>query len=207
MTIPVLPAAPQQIDPSNWRARGDLFFPALTNFSISCNEFSTQFLTAVQDVNNAVVADVWATGAYTVGQRVYDPTNGLLYVCTTAHTSGAGEYPSLYVPSRWALMSVALPPLTVHSAATSSGAPYQTVKSQHVELTNSAQSFARLPASPSTGDWVMVGFANGRYDNVIQPNGLNIRGVAEDLTVNVLDCTLFFRYLGAPYGWKWWAAT
>ncbi|ODU08002.1 MAG: hypothetical protein ABS84_14930 [Rubrivivax sp. SCN 71-131] len=201
MTIPILPAAPSTLDPANFRARGDLFFPALTAFSVACNAFSTDLETARQDVLGAVSATVWATGSYAVGARVYDPTNGLLYLCTTAHTGTSGQYPSTQ-PSRWALMSMTAPPLTAHSASTSSGSPYQLVKAQHAELSNSAQGWANLPASPATGDWVWVGFANGRYDNVVKRNGQNIEGVAEDLTVNVRDASLILRFVGAPYGWK-----
>lgn len=201
MTIPVLPLPPSTLEPQNFRARGDEFFGALYSFSVACNEFSGALATAVQDVNNAVAAAVWATGAQVVGNRRYDPTNGLLYLCILDHTGTTGQYPSTQ-PTRWALMSVTAPPLTIHSAATSSGSPYQLVKNAHAELTNSAQGYARLPASPSTGDWVWVGFQNGRFDNVIMRNGVNIEQLAEDLIVNRRDRSLILRYVGAPYGWK-----
>lgn len=201
MSIPVLPPAPQQTDPFNWRSRGDVFFPALTAFSVACNEFSTQLETARQDVLAAVNATLWATGAYTAGARVYDPTNGLLYLCLTGHTGTSGQYPSTQ-PARWALLSVAAPPLTVHSAATSSGSPYQLAVRQHVEIDHASQSWAQLPVSLAFGDWMWLGFVNGRYDNVIKGNGHKIMGVSEDFTVNRPYSTLLLRYLGAGFGVK-----
>lgn len=59
-----------------------------------------------------------------------------------------------------------------------------------------------LPAAPSAGDEVGVIIGNGRSDTVIARNGLNIMGLAENLTVDNANASFRLKYVNASLGWR-----
>jgi len=58
-----------------------------------------------------------------------------------------------------------------------------------------------LPSSPSSGDKVMVSNMSGTLTCVIARNGQNIVGLAEDLTIDVLNLGIELIFSGATKGW------
>lgn len=58
-----------------------------------------------------------------------------------------------------------------------------------------------LPASPSTGDMVGVSNRSGTTTCVVLRNSTNIMGLAQDMTVDVVDAGFTLIYSGATQGW------
>ena len=59
-----------------------------------------------------------------------------------------------------------------------------------------------LPASPSTGDKVLLSNRTGTTTAVVARNGNNIQGLAQDLTIDALEIGLTLIYTGdATQGW------
>ena len=58
-----------------------------------------------------------------------------------------------------------------------------------------------LPLTPSTGDTVSVSNLSGGTTSVVARNGSNIMGLAEDLTLDVLNIGLKLTYTDATNGW------
>lgn len=88
------------------------------------------------------------------------------------------------------------PALVVVSTATQTA-----IKDRHYVLTNAAATVVTLPASPAAGDVVWVTVANGRVDNVVDRNGQNIQGLAEDMTLNAPYAAAQLRFSDATEGW------
>jgi hypothetical protein len=76
------------------------------------------------------------------------------------------------------------------------------IKANHYILKNTSATTLTLPASPSTGDLVWVTIGNGLNTNIIGRNGSLIRGLAEDMTVNIANTTLQLRYIDSTLGWQ-----
>ena len=58
-----------------------------------------------------------------------------------------------------------------------------------------------LPASPAAGDWVGVSNLSGTTTCVVGRNGLNIQGLAEDLTIDTLNAAVELMYADSTRGW------
>jgi len=58
-----------------------------------------------------------------------------------------------------------------------------------------------LPASPAAGDWVGVSNLSGTTTCVVGRNGLNIEGLAEDLTIDTLNAAVELMYADSTRGW------
>jgi len=58
-----------------------------------------------------------------------------------------------------------------------------------------------LPASPSAG-WEVVISVGDFTDTVIGRNSQNIMGVAEDMTIDVLNATVNLVFVDATRGWR-----
>lgn len=71
----------------------------------------------------------------------------------------------------------------------------------HYVLTNVAATTVTLPASAIAGDVIWVSVGNDLRTNVIARNGLNIEGLAENLTLNLPNVTVMLRYANATLGW------
>lgn len=64
---------------------------------------------------------------------------------------------------------------------------------------------ATLPAAPSVGDYMLFTDAASNFDVAnltIARNGLNIMGLAEDMTVNLKNAAFGLVYESAAYGWR-----
>lgn len=58
-----------------------------------------------------------------------------------------------------------------------------------------------LPATPATGDYVGVSNRSGTTTCIIGRNSTNIMGLAEDMTVDVVDAGFTLYYSGVTNGW------
>lgn len=92
---------------------------------------------------------------------------------------------------------VAVPALTEVTGTTQAA-----VANRHYFLTNAAATTVMLPGSPAAGDIVWITPANGRVDNVVGRNGLNIMSLAEDMTIDNASLTLQLRYVNVTVGWR-----
>lgn len=70
---------------------------------------------------------------------------------------------------------------------------------QHIHVTAAGQTIT-LPSSAVAGDSVTVSVENF-YDTVIARNGLNIMGLAENITIDQANIKLDFTYISATKGW------
>lgn len=73
---------------------------------------------------------------------------------------------------------------------------------QHIVCTNASTVTVTLPAAPSAGATIWVTVGNGRIDTVIARNGLNIMGLAEDLTLDSASASVQLRYINSSLGWR-----
>ena len=58
-----------------------------------------------------------------------------------------------------------------------------------------------LPSSPSVGDWVTVSDRSTSPTSVIDRGGSNLMGLAENMTLNVLDSAFRLVYVDLTRGW------
>lgn len=58
-----------------------------------------------------------------------------------------------------------------------------------------------LPPTPIEGQEVTISNMSGTLTCIVARNGLNIAGLAEDLTIDVLNIGLTLKYSGATKGW------
>lgn len=73
---------------------------------------------------------------------------------------------------------------------------------QHLGLSNGALTTITLPPAPADGDMVWITPLNGLTTNVIARNGLNIMGLAENLTIDDPYATVALRYMNTAQGWR-----
>ena len=69
-------------------------------------------------------------------------------------------------------------------------------------LTNAAATTVTLPVAPTAGDLVCVLVCNGRTDNVIARNGKSIQGLAEDMTIDSANGSVWLRYINDTIMWR-----
>ena len=69
----------------------------------------------------------------------------------------------------------------------------------HYIITNAATTTVTLPASPVTGDTVVVTVTNGLATNVVARNGQTIMGLSEDLTIDNLNATVELRFVNSSW--------
>lgn len=81
------------------------------------------------------------------------------------------------------------------------GSSVTAVKSNHYALTATAQTTVTLPASANSGDIVWVTVENGLANNTINRNGLKIKGLSENLVLDVANVGIQLRYVDANVGW------
>jgi hypothetical protein len=195
MTVPILPAPPSRADPANFVNRADAWNAALAAFSAEVSELGQNYEASVTTVIAGLGAQKWVSGTtYAIGDLRFSLATGLLF---RRLTNGAGTTDPASDTTNWALQTVAAPTLVVVSGTTQTA-----VKGAHYEMTNAAASTLTLPASPAVGDWVWVGFTNGRRDNTIARNGALIMGLAENLTVDWPLAGMVLRYISAGFGWR-----
>ena len=91
---------------------------------------------------------------------------------------------------------------TAVTLAVDSSASIAATVGQHIVCTNAGTVTVTLPATPAAGNQVWVTVGNGRSDTVIARNGLNIMGLAEDMTVDNANATVQLRYINSTLGWR-----
>ena len=190
----VITDVPSASDPSSFSAKAFAAWDQLAAASVDWNLLDTNLNAAVAAVSAGLGASLWTAGTYAIGTLKFSTVDGLLYRRLIA-TASASD-PTVDT-ANWALQTTSAPVLVVVSGTTQTG-----VKGAHYEMTNASASTFTLPAAPAVGDWVWVGFTNGRVDNVLARNGSNVMGLAEDLTVNWPYAGLILRYISAGFGWR-----
>ena len=145
---------------------------------------------AVQASNFAAKGDLVAgTGSGTFS-NVTVGTNGQYLQADSTQTAGV----------KWA--TVATIPYTP-SALISSNTTLVAFNSYFIDTT--AARTLTLPASATLGDEIHIFDVSGTAftNNItVANNGLNIRGSAQSLTINVNYAAVVLVYLGATYGWR-----
>lgn len=190
----VITDLPDPNDPATFDTKANAAWQQLASASEDWNLLSVNLDAAVAAVSAGLGSSLWTAGTYAIGTLKFSVVDGLLYRRLIA-TASASD-PTVDT-TNWALQTTSAPVLVVVSGTTQTG-----VKNAHYEMTNAAASTFTLPASPAVGDWVWVGFANGRIDNVLARNGKNIMGLAQDMTVNWPYAGLILRYISAGFGWR-----
>ena len=91
-------------------------------------------------------------------------------------------------------VAVASKPWTTVSGTTqaaTAGVPYL--------LTNASATTVTLPATPAANDIVIVKVANGRTDNIINPNGSTIEGTSGNMTIDGGYAVVTLQYLNSSW--------
>ena len=81
------------------------------------------------------------------------------------------------------------------------GTTVTAIAAQHYVMTNANLSIVTLPATPAVSDSLMITFTNGLMTNNIAPNGSNIAGTTDNVTINMANVTMQLRYISTAYGW------
>ena len=83
-----------------------------------------------------------------------------------------------------------------------SGTSANAVRSTLYVLTNTtAQTTITFPSSPEQGSIITVFSYTGRTDTVINGNGHNIMGLAENFIIDIPNKTVAFGYVTLSIGW------
>lgn len=69
----------------------------------------------------------------------------------------------------------------------------------HYILTNAAATTVTLPATPVTGDTVVITVTNALTTNIVARNGQTIMGLAEDLTIDNQNATVELRFVNSSW--------
>jgi hypothetical protein len=173
----------------------------MQDFSEECNLSISIIDSSVATVTAGLSAGLWVGGdAYTIGDRRFSPANGLLYRRLTTSSAGTNDPGgSTGDTTNWALQTVAAPTLVVIATATHTAAAQS-----HVEMTSASQCTVTLPVG-AVGDWVWLGFVNGRVDNILVPNGTDrIMGgsAGEIMIIDWPYCGMVLRYISSAFGWR-----
>lgn len=83
-----------------------------------------------------------------------------------------------------------------------SGTSISAVAGKHYILTSASQVTVTLPASPIAGDSLMVTSTSNRVDNIIARNSKNINNLAENLTLDIMYCTVTLIYVDNTIQWR-----
>ena len=104
----------------------------------------------------------------------------------------------LWNGSGWELKSAATQPGAYNVTTTATSKTI--VNNEFVTVTAAGQTIT-LPATPTAGNQVIVGVLN--FSNtVVARNGSNIMGLAEDVTIDIVNSSYLFIYVNATYGWR-----
>jgi len=218
MTISALPTPPSRLDPTNFRDRADAFLLALPTFQTEANALAvdadadaasaaasqsaaaaSQSAAQASAAFSAATAGVtqWISGtAYAEGVVVWSLVNHQSYRCTSA-TSGTTDpsgdgahWTRIGVEAEWAVKSAAYTALA---------------GDRLLADTSSAAWTLTLPASAALGDQISIADHAGTFGGAnltVARNGLNIMGLAEDMTVSTPHAAFTLVYSGATYGWR-----
>ena len=118
----------------------------------------------------------WAAGTYALGAVVYSPATRRIFRKTTA--SSATTIDPGADPANWSGIKVNRPLIIVSTAAVtaSAGFAYLLIFAGVVTVT--------APAVMASEDAFDILVANGRIDNVLNPNGATVFGVAGNMTID-----------------------
>lgn len=203
-SIATPPTPPSRSDTATFVARADAWVGwEQTNLPLLAQNSATDYANAIETYNNAVAAAasasvagaaLWVSGTtYAIGDMRKSPATGLVYRRLTA---GAGTTDPSSDSTNWVIGSAVLPQLINASGITLSAQAWA-----HYFLTNASACAVTLPSSPGAGDALWITVANGRIDNTVLRNGLNIMSTADDLTLTNKWGTYLFRYIDATRGW------
>lgn len=100
--------------------------------------------------------------------------------------------------SGWVIKSL-VPPASAYDITTT--ATSKTLANNEFCTVTAGGQTITLPATPSAGNQVAVGVLN--FSNTtLARNGSNIMGLAEDMTLDVVNSSWIFVYSNATYGWR-----
>lgn len=151
---------------------------------------TTGAITASSGVaNNLTISGSAAASPTTITAAGTDPNIGVNIV-----TKGTGQLTvnGVLISNAGGL------PITIVSSTTQTAAS----NNQYVLTNTGASTTLTLPASPANGDAVWVTNITGRTDSVLARNGNLIMGIAENMTIDILDINLQFRFINSTYGWR-----
>lgn len=213
MAITALPEAPQRNNPTTFADKGDAFMAALPLFGVELNAVqadvnakqlsaaasasvasaaSASSVAAQSTAASAAGATLWTSGTGTVvGDVRYSPINQRIYRRTVA---GNPTVDPSAAPGNWGIID-AHPPIIAYNATTA----ITMLTGTHYFLYNAGSMTATLPASPATGDRVIVSFGNGLFTNQVTSVGDTIMGVAAPMLIDSKDITITFRFINASW--------
>ena len=89
---------------------------------------------------------------------------------------------------------------SIWDAVTTTATSKTLVNREYCTVTAATQTIT-LPASPSAG-WEVVISVGNFVNTVVGRNSQNIMGLAEDMTINVINSTVNLVYIDATRGWR-----
>lgn len=196
MSIPYIDVdhLPSRNDPATFAQRADAAWAQLAATSAGINDAITTVESAANFAAAAIGAPIWTAGDYVTGAARRSEIDALVYVRLAPGGSSPTD-PKLD-PTNWRLATMQLPPALITNATSYTLAAYT-----HVEFNNTAQCTAVFPPAPAPDDWLIFGFQNSRFDNLIDGNGKKIMGENGPFYA-WRRLGGMWRYISADFGWR-----
>lgn len=196
MSIPYIDVAnlPSRDDPATFALRADAAWAQLSATSAGINAAITTVEAAANFAAAAVSAPVWTAGSYVTGAARRSEIDAMVYV--RLPPGGATTVDPKLDPTNWRMGAMQLPPAIITAATSYTLAAYT-----HIEFSNAAQCTAVFPPTPAPDDWVIFGFQNSRFDNVVDGNGSKIMGETGPFYAWRRLGGLW-RYISTDFGWR-----
>ena len=191
-TVDVLPTPPTKTDPSNFAERADTFLDALPDFSDSVNTTIAELNKITSGFDQAVPIEEWVIGTTYTFPDVVAGSDGASYRCVATDVTGVD--PTTDVGTNWMkLDGGGLRNTVVVSSDTTAIAKAIHILTAFCTLT--------LPALPPVNTQVAIYNSSGFKTCIVDPNGGKINGIAEQMTIDVLEISFVLMYTGVTYGW------
>jgi hypothetical protein len=189
-----LPDPPTKTSPIDFAAKADVFLDSLPGFQSEMNGVIAGLNAITSGLDQQTPIAAWAAGTSYSFPTVVAGSDGYSYRCIG--TNVVGVNPTTNNGSSW--VNVGSGSSIIGSVVVSENAN-ATPRYLHI-LTASCT--LTLPASPQINTPISVVNLSGTLTAVINPGaGIKINGIAESMTVDILNVTINLLYTGATYGW------
>lgn len=190
-----LPTPPLKTSPQNFAERADAFLGGLPGFQSELNAIIAGLNTITSGLDQQTPIAAWAVGTSYSFPTVVAGSDGYSYRCLG--TNVVGVNPTTDDGTNWVNVGsgssiVGVIEISADGAATPRFLHILTVGGIVLDL----------PGSPQINTPISVINLSGALTCVIDPGtGVKINGVAEAMTIDVLNVTVNLIYSGTTYGW------
>lgn len=191
--ITLLPEPPTKTSPVDFAVKADAFLGAIPDFQVEMNDVIAELNTITSGLDQQAPIAAWASGTTYNFPDVVAGSDGYSYRCITTNCLGVdptsdGGVNWVNVGSGNSIIGV----ITV-SSSMSAVARFLHIFTASCTLT--------LPPSPQVNSLLSIINLSGTTTPVVDPGAEKINGIAETMTMDILNSSINLMYSGATYGW------